>query len=527
MDRRRQQAIDSKQLILTALIAALIGIGAQQNIAEGYVKQYIEHNGMPSQVELESYLEEMVNQYLDSPSLQDRTQESKPPDIRVFDCGDQGTLQAVIKDTPSDGNCFMWSVIDFRKDCLSKGIECPNFPLDPSVLRRLVVDFMRSNLDHPTMYSGISLREYFNRNYGPSVPRSSRIKVRRSGEPSPERACFYVNDVMSYLDEMSQPRTHVDEPFIAAFAMRFQLRVQVITQALSEARPVQSMDDPNLEVLIAFGVSLNDAKQLLIKFQGNVNQAIDEVSQQREPEPVVDLSTILWQIQPYGKSTDTRIGIVCSSGHYELMLPPPISHHPEQQIRLPRRKPSAGEGGSAAFSAQPAPSSRKFLASGGRGAAAVPHQQHQQRCSFGHSQPPYPPRKPAYPPSKIVVFDGSNISGLNSEFAFYYAIIHLVKKSGLCTSSFKVTNLTLVKGDLETACEDGVNVFGSFITSEDGSPEDRFRAVGFKLENGTVVNHTGTAASLSDPTTKDDFVRSVEEKWQFSMITDITFAMCI
>ena len=187
---------------------------------------------------------------------------------------------------------------------------------------------------------------------------------------------------------------------------------------------------------------------------------------------------------------------------------------------LPCRKHSAS-GGSAAVPAPAALPCRKPSAGGG--AAAVLHQ---QQCSFVHSQPQFNPRKPAYPSSQIVVFDGSGISGLKSKFALYDAVIRVAKLSGLSTSSFKLTDLTLVKRDLETACKNGVQVFGSFITSEDGKPEDRFRAVGFQLEDGTVVNHTGTASSLSDATTKDDFVRRVQEKWQSSIITAITFALC-
>jgi hypothetical protein len=188
----------------------------------------------------------------------------------------------------------------------------------------------------------------------------------------------------------------------------------------------------------------------------------------------------------------------------------------------PFRNFSAGGGGGAAVPEQPAQSFRKHSASDGDAEL-----QHQQKCSFGHSQPPYPPRKPAYPPSQIVVFDGSDISGLISKFAFYYAIIHLVKKSGLCTSSFKVTNLTLVKDALETACKDGVKVFGSFITSEDGSPEIRFRAVEVKFDDNSVVKHPRTVANLSDPNENRGFVDSVNREWKSSMITEITFAMCI
>ena len=580
MEGRRQhgqKANESKHLIHTALIAALIDIGAQQNVAEGYAKQYILLNQMPTQVELDSYLEEMVYQYFYS--LQSRVNhpsESKTPDIRIFDCGDEGTLRAVIMKIPSDGDCFLHSVIAFRKDCLSQGNGCPNFPLDAPVLRHRVFDFMKKNMDHPTMCSGISLQEYFNQNYGPSVPSSSRLQVRRSGESSPERACFYVNNVTDFLDIMSQPGTHVDEAFITAFSIMYRLRVQVITQARSEFRPLEVTDDPKLEAFVALGVSLKDAKTLLIRYGDDVIQAMDEVLLRRKPEPVVDSSKIRWQIQPYGDSTETTIGLVCSSGHYELMMPPPSSDCdlleargylppriisstcgaaavPEQHTRQtnilstkemwekyqqsqgcgggsaavpapaaqPFRNFSAGGGGGAAVPEQPAQSFRKPSAGGG--AAAVLHQQH---ISFGHSQPQFHPRKPAYAPSRIIEFDGSGISDLISQFALYNAVIRLAKLSGSSTSSFKVTNLTLVKDALETACKDGVKVFGSFITSEHGSPEIRFRAVGFQFEDNSVVNHEKLVASLSDPDEKKAFASRVNRKWQLFMITAITFERC-
>jgi hypothetical protein len=400
MDRRRQQKTDSNQLILAALIAALIGIGAQKNVAEGFAKEYMERNGIPSQVELESYIEEVVNQYLDSPnSTLEQAQESKPPDIRVFDCGDYGIFRALIKRIPSDGDCFMLSVIAFQQDCLMKGESCPNFQLDPSLLRDQVVRFMRLNQLNTTMCSGISLLQFFTLNYGPDVPSSSRRMLYRSGQSSPKEGCFYVDHLQSYLYEMNKPGTHVDEAFIAAFAMMFQLRVQVLTQALSEARPVKSMDNPNLEALIALEVSFEDSQRLLNKYSGDVNQAIDYVLKERKPEPVVDSSKIRWQIQPYGNSEQT-IGLVCSFGHYELMLEP-LSENYEAEICLPPRKSSAC-GGVAAFSAQPAPSSRTPSACGG--AAAVPAQtspscrkqhsardaaaavSHQPLPSFGYTQ---------------------------------------------------------------------------------------------------------------------------------------------
>jgi len=61
MDGRRQQATVSKQLILTALIAALIGIGAQQNVAEGFANDYVRTHAIPAQHAVQQYVQDAVN----------------------------------------------------------------------------------------------------------------------------------------------------------------------------------------------------------------------------------------------------------------------------------------------------------------------------------------------------------------------------------------------------------------------------------------------------------------------------------
>jgi hypothetical protein len=149
--------------------------------------------------------------------------------------------------------------------------------------------------------------------------------------------------------------------------------------------------------------------------------------------------------------------------------------------------------------------------SAGCGAAADQH----QTFSFGHAQSTRHPEK----------YDGSEISGLRYNGAFYDAITALIKKSASYPDSFLVNNLTLVWDDLQKACNNGVWVSGSFGFS-DGPVKHLFRAVGFRFYDGTVVNHTGTAASLSDCETKTKFVERMNKKWRSSMITSILFAKC-
>jgi hypothetical protein len=170
----------------------------------------------------------------------------------------------------------------------------------------------------------------------------------------------------------------------------------------------------------------------------------------------------------------------------------------------PPQKPSAGGG---AVSRPHLP----LKPSAGCGAAADQH----QTFSFGHAQSTHHPEK----------YDGSEISGLRYNGAFYDAITALIKKSASYPDSFLVNNLTLVWDDLQKACNDGVWVSGSFGFS-DGPVKHLFRAVGFRFYDDTVVNHTGTAASLSDCETKTKFVERMNKKWRSSMITSILFAKC-
>lgn len=215
--------------------------------------------------------------------------------------------------------------------------------------------------------------------------------------------------------------------------------------------------------------------------------------------------------------------VLPSSSQAVPVLPPrlPMSTVADGTKPVPiSQKPSAVYG-AAAVPVQPSPSCRKPFAGGG--GAAIPHQ---TPPSFGHSQPSCPPRKSEHLSSKIVEFDGSGISGLRSNFALYDAVSRVANLSGLSTSSFKVTDLTLDKIDLETACDGGVQVFGSFITSEEGTPEVRFRAVGFQFDDNSVINHEKPVASLSYPEKKKAFVAHVNSKWRSSMIKAITFAQC-
>jgi hypothetical protein len=152
--------------------------------------------------------------------------------------------------------------------------------------------------------------------------------------------------------------------------------------------------------------------------------------------------------------------------------------------------------------------------SAGGGAAAVPHQ---SSSSFGHAQLT----------CCQVRYDGSKISNLTSNGAFYDAIIALIlaSKPGPYPDSFLVNKLTLVLNDLQTACNGGVWVSGSFGFFN-GTNKHLFRAVSFQFDDNTDVNHTGTVASLKDDKIKTKFVDRVNEKWRSSMITSITFAKC-
>jgi hypothetical protein len=486
-------------------------------------------------------------------------------------------FMAYLIDIPDNGACFFTCLAYYAIYCEKHSLQkSPILTTDVESTREQLCNFLLANRNLIMIKDEkkpLTVHLYFLANYGPNAVFRKAVHLEDSLHR--EILCDTFDE---YLEVMRNPVAHADEIFVWAASMMFNIRLSVLEHF------VPRIEDPNLKTLVEMGYPRTAAEHALQQFSDNLDDAIDFL---HKHPPKSSESAVVWRETMETHGLPIVVRLARTGRHFELILPQyaPVELKPKlppttrkwivaaQQMWQEYPKSSAS-GGAAAVPAKPAQPFRNFSEGGGAavlelpthqtnilstkemwekhqqsqgcgngsaavlakpaqpfrnfsaggGAPAVPHQQHQQQCSFGHSQPP--PRKPAYPPSQIVVFDGSNISGLNSEFAFYYAIIPFVKKSGPCTSSFKVTNLTLVKGDLETACEDGVNVFGSFITSEDGSPEDRFRAVGFKLEDGTFVNHTGTAASLSDPTTKDDFVRRVKEKWESSMITSITFARC-
>lgn len=524
-----------KNIVIMATIKALIELGTNDEIAERYAESYLEQNGIPIRVKLDSYIQQMVNSYLDSPeSAISSTSPLHHPIVRVFDCGDDGKLQAVIQKTPADGDCFLWSMIAYRNYCLEKKIECPVFPLDVLELRAAVVKFISDNRNDNTI-SHFFFREYFKKNYGPQVPHPYRLQVHRSGQSSPEESRFFVDDVFTFFRVMSKSGTHVDEFFISAFARMFGLQIQVITQARSEVRPVQNTGCPKVDALIALGVSSNVAILLLNKYKGDVNQAMDEVLKEKDPEPVIDPSRMIWQKQIYGNSKESRVGIVCSSGHYELMLPPPISyHHPDPQIYLPPRvqtqkHPVSGGGAAvsvksaAAVPVQPVQHCRISSAKGG---AQVLHQ---QSPSFGHAQLDRAGlmQKCRQPCSSMVEYSGlhMHMSKLKCKDALYDFVSILVQKNTPYPVCFRVNDLMLNMVSLQRACKEGVWVFGSFGFIE----RDKtylFRAVGFQFNDGSFVNHEDTAASLSDKMIKQAFTDRVNEKWQSSMITAITFAKC-
>lgn len=66
MDRRRREAAGGvgkdDRLVLTALIAALIGLGAQQNVAEGYANDYVKTHAISAQYAVQQYVTDAVIQ---------------------------------------------------------------------------------------------------------------------------------------------------------------------------------------------------------------------------------------------------------------------------------------------------------------------------------------------------------------------------------------------------------------------------------------------------------------------------------
>lgn len=181
------------------------------------------------------------------------------------------------------------------------------------------------------------------------------------------------------------------------------------------------------------------------------------------------------------------------------------------------QKSSARGSAAAQRSAQPC---RSFSADGGE--AAV---QHQPPCSYGYSQH-VSSKKESHHCRHVARYDGTKMPDLKTKNAFYYAVTNLISQSTPYPLRFEVTDLSLVRNDLDVVCEEGVHILGSFGFF-DGTQTYFFRAIGVQFENGYCVNHEGPAASLNgNSVEKQQFVDCVNNEWQSFMIIAITFARC-
>jgi hypothetical protein len=629
MDRRGREAAgkkdDLKRLVLTALIAALIGIGAQQNVAEGYANDYVETYAILAQYTVQQHVNDAVNQIASQVS-DTLCQETKILDeflkkyIRMFSkepylglpIGEMSLFDQVEE---------IRKRIEVLKKAISSRSPIPGEP-EQKMGAGLPPPIFCTGSNHCSIASMLSLISFvcILLGYtGNAPPRSfsihlgddfkSALKIRQNrciviedifanldvflqllGEQYPPYAPFLdrifslfslktfskntdgtcsphegSNEVLSYLKMLEESigslgdrlqhellscgsehvhsHLQMNPCFISAFGLPCaSLDIDLSTDVVRGLLPQIPFTAGSMASFQLFGKTVSSGLQFDIK--SNLFAAICDIrgrNQKFGAEDAQNVGTshyyLLIRTGDYRyffvDSSRTNVQEISQDGFLQnvnengivIFMRNSVEQEVPQQVakissQSPPsvRKPSAG-GGAAAVPAPAAPPCRKPSAGGG--AAAVPAQP-----SFVHSQPQFHPRKPAYAPSRIVEFDGSGISDLISQFALYNAVIRLAKLSGSSTSSFIVTKLTLVNGDLTSACKEGVKVFGSFITSEEGRPEVRFRAIGFQFEDGTGVNHTGTAASLSDRTEKQKFMDRVNRKWQSSMITAITFALC-
>jgi hypothetical protein len=477
-------------------------------------------------------------------------------------------------DIPNNGACFFTCLAYYAIYCEKHSLQkSPILTTDVACTREQLCNFLLVNRNLIMINdekNPLTVHLYFLENYGPNAVFRKAVHLEDSLHLE-----IFCNTFDEYLEVMRNSVAHADEIFVWAASMMFNMKLSVLEHF------VPRIEDPNLKKIVEMGYPRTAAEHALQQCSGNLDDAIDFLDQY---PPKSSESAVVWrEDEPYNQAGAFEVCMVREGRHFILVLPQyaPIELEPKlpprtrkeivaAQVMWKEDQQSQGcGGGSAAVSAQTSPSCRKHSAGGaaavpeqpthqlkpltvkemweayeknndavpapaaqpfrnfsaGGGAARVPHKP--PPYSFGHSQPPCPPKKPAHlSSSHILKYDGSSIYGLCDPFAFYRAVIRVAKLSGLSNSSFKVTKLTLVKDDLDNACDGGVNIFGSFITSEKGSPEIRFRVVEVKFDNNRVVKHPRTDANLSDPNENRGFVDSVIREWKSSMITEITFALC-
>ena len=455
----------------------------------------------------------------------------------VLHCG--LIFMAYLVDIPNDGACFFTCLAHYALYCDQHSLPKPiGMPTDPSYVRHYLCNYLEMNRDTVMIEDKkkpLTVEQCFLKIYGESALLRKAVHFENLSHDR-----IFCNSFEEYIGLMRNRDAHADEIFVWAASMMFNIKISVLEHF------VPRIEDPNLKTLVEMGYPRTAAEHALQQCSDNLDDAIDFLID-NPPQP--SESNVIWRetMETHGLHIDVHLAR--TGMHFQLLLPEYVPRDIEPKLPPRKRKEIVAAqmmwvehneshgcgGGEAAVSEQSATSSRKPSAnraavshphlpqkpSAGGGAAAISC--NQSSPSFGHSQPPCPPKKPAHlSSSHIVEYDGSRISGLSSKFGLYDKVIPFAKDS----RPFRVTNLTLVNGDLTTVCEDGVHVFSSFITSEKRRPEVRFRAVCFQFEDGTVVNHTGTAASLSDKTEKDKFMDRVNRKWQSFMITAITFARC-
>lgn len=629
---RRQQATESQQLILTALIAALIGIGAQQNVAEGFANDYVKMHAIPAQHAVQQYVTDAVN--LIASEVSDKVCQNtdnleklvkdykhtfgKEPYLGL-PIGEMSLLDQV-KETQRQSK-LLQKAISSRRPIPEEPTQEMGAGIPPPIFctgsNHCAIASMLSLISFVCMllgYTGNAPPRSFSIHLGDLFKSALRIQKNR---------CIVIEDIFANLSVFLQLLREQYPPYAPFLDCIFSL---FSSKTFSKnTNGTCSLHEGSKEVLSSLKMLEESTESLGDRLQHELLSCGSEQFHshlQMKPGVIsafglpcagldIDLSTgvvrgLLSQIpftaesmasfQLFGKTVGSGLqfhiasnlfAAICDTrgrnqnfgaedaqnvgtSHYYLLIRTDDNRYffvdstrtnvqeisqedflqnvndngivifmrnrveqevPQQVAKIASqshpsvRKHSAG-GGAAAVSAQPAPSSKKPSAdsaavscphpqqksSAGGGTPTVPHQ---SSSSFGHAQPTRHPTQ----------YDGSRISDLNCNDAFYTAVVNLIPKSAPYPESFLVDNLTLVWNDLQNACENGVWVSGSFGFF-DRDVKHLFRAVGFQFDDGTVVNYTGTAASLSDGENKTKFVDRVNNKWKSSMITCITFAKC-
>jgi hypothetical protein len=451
-------------------------------------------------------------------------------------------LTLFMVDVPSDGACFLHCLVAFAQDYRERDIRCSVIPTEVQQIRREICDFLVENRDNPIFVGGTTPFKRIKKTYFPksghrdSIIDSDYNKRVVDAGLSIAAYPYCVSTFDEYIEAMMNPHAFADEIFVEAAGILYNLKLSVFSEMNPNVHaPIhEKTDDDLLDILVEQGFNVELAKLALLKVNRDLQKAIDDLCSQPQlsSEPS-EKPPPMFHCQSYNIDDGIYpITILNNQNHYQLILGTICNH----TVQAPPALSCGGysEGGSAAFSAQPAPSSRTPSAGGG-GAAAVPAQTspssrtpsagggaavpHQSPPSFGHAQPTFE--------SPFVISARSLYDSVFSKpDGFFRAIQQIFEKKGECPEHFKVTGL-----NIPSSCAQSIQLYGSFpVSTSTKDPENYYpcRGTKFVFGDGSFRKYDGSVDTLSIPENKTNFSEEILKYWRDSnrVLVEIHFERC-